>query len=68
MKLRTLIFVVVAATLAGCAGLLGGGTKVPATLQTLTPEVADPGAVARNASAGQAVTIATPIVSNQLRT
>ena len=68
MKLRTLIFVFAAAALAGCAGLLGGGAKVPPTLQTLTPEAADPGAVARNASAGQAVTIATPIISSQLRT
>ena len=68
MKLRILISVFAAATLAGCAGLLGGGAKVPPTLQTLTPEAADPGAVARNASAGQAVTIATPIISSQLRT
>jgi len=68
MKLRTLISVFAAAALAGCAGLLGGGAKVPPTLQTLTPEAADPGAVARNASAGQAVTIATPIVSSQLKT
>lgn len=67
MKLRTLISVFAAAALAGCAGLLGGG-KPPPTLQTLTPEGADPGAVARNASAGQAVTIATPIIPSQLRT
>ena len=68
MKLRILISVFAAAALAGCAGLLGGGAKVPPTLQTLTPEAADPGAIARNASAGQAVTIATPIISSQLRT
>jgi cholesterol transport system auxiliary component len=68
MKLRTLLSVFAAAALAGCAGLLGGGAKVPPTLQTLTPEAADPGAVARTASAGQAVTIATPVMSNQLRT
>jgi cholesterol transport system auxiliary component len=68
MKLRTLIFVFAAAALAGCAGLLGGGAKAPPTLQTLTAEAPDPGAVARNASAGQAVTIATPIISSQLRT
>jgi cholesterol transport system auxiliary component len=67
MKLRLLISVFAAASLAGCAGLLGGGAKVPPTLQTLTPEAADPGAVARNASAGQTVTIATPIISSQLR-
>lgn len=68
MKLRTLVPIFAAAALAGCAGLLGGGAKAPTTLQTLTPEAADPGAVARNASAGQAVTIATPVMSNQLRT
>ena len=67
MKLRLFISVFAAASLAGCAGLLGGGAKVPPTLQTLTPEAADPGTVARNASAGQAVTIATPIVPSQLR-
>ena len=68
MKLRIFISVFAAAALAGCAGLLGGGAKVPPTLQTLTPEAADPGAVARNSSAGQAVTIATPIIPSQLRT
>lgn len=67
MKLRTLVPVFAAAALAGCASLLGGA-KAPPTLQTLTPEAADPGAVARTASAGQAVTIATPVISNQLRT
>ena len=68
MKLRLLISVFAAASLAGCAGLLGGGSKVPPTLQTLTPEAADPGTVTRTAAAGQAVTIATPIVPSQLRT
>jgi cholesterol transport system auxiliary component len=47
---------------------MGGGGKAPLTLQTLSPEAPDPGSVARNASAGQAVTIATPVMSNQLRT
>jgi cholesterol transport system auxiliary component len=70
MKRRTLLAVAAAASLAGCSlsGLLGGGAKSPTTLQTLTPEAPDPGAVARTASAGQAVTVATPIVSNELRT
>jgi cholesterol transport system auxiliary component len=70
MKRRTLLAVAAAASLASCSlsGLLGGGAKPPTTLQTLTPEAPDPGAVARTASAGQAVTIATPIVSNELRT
>jgi cholesterol transport system auxiliary component len=49
-------------------GLLGGGGKAPLTLQTLTPEAADPGAMTRSANAGQAVTIATPTVPHELRT
>lgn len=68
MKLRTLAPIFAAALLAGCAGLLGGGAKVPPTLQTLTPEAADPGSVARNSSAGQAVMVAAPVISSQLRT
>ena len=69
MKLltRTAASIAVAAALGGCA-LLGGGGKTPATLQTLTPEAADPGAMARTVVAGQAVTIATPIVPKELRT
>ena len=49
-------------------GLLGGGGKPPATLQTLTPDVADPGPVTRNAVSGQSVTVATPIVPKELNT
>jgi cholesterol transport system auxiliary component len=70
MKRRTFLALTAAASLGGCSlsGLLGGGAKPPTTLETLTPEAPDPGPVARTASAGQAVTIATPIVSNELRT
>jgi cholesterol transport system auxiliary component len=70
MKRRTFLALAAAASLGGCSlsGLLGGGAKPPTTLETLTPEAPDPGPVARTASAGQAVTIATPIVSNELRT
>lgn len=55
---------------AGCSlsGLLGGGGKPPATLQTLTPEAANPGPMTREANAGQAVTIALPMVAKELRT
>ena len=55
---------------AGCSlsGLLGGGGKTPATLQTLTPEAADPGPMTRASHAGQAVSIAVPIVAKELRT
>jgi cholesterol transport system auxiliary component len=49
-------------------GMLGGGGKAPTTLQTLTPEAADPGALARTVNAGQAVTIGTPTVPKELRT
>ena len=59
-----------AASLSGCSlgGLLGGGGKPPTTLYTLTAEAPDPGAVARTAAAGQAVTIETPIVAKELAT
>ena len=59
-----------AAALGGCSlgGLLGGGGKPPATLQTLTPQAPDPGPVVRAVNAGQAVTITTPTVPKELRT
>ncbi len=59
-----------AMTSAGCSlgGLLGGGAKTPATLQTLTPEVPDPGPATRTAAAGQSVTVAVPVVPKELRT
>jgi cholesterol transport system auxiliary component len=62
--------IVLSATVSGCSlgGLLGGGGKPPPTLQTLTPEAAEPAAIARSAAAGQAVTIATPEVPKELRT
>jgi len=62
--------VFLAAMLAGCSlgGLMGGGGKPPPTLQTLTPEAAEPPSIVRNASAGQAVTVATPTVQKELRT
>ena len=58
------------AALGGCSlgGLLGGGGKPPATLQTLTAQAPDPGPIARTANAGQAVTIAVPLVPKELRT
>lgn len=66
---RTLILATAAAGLGGCSigGLLGGG-KAPTTLVTLTPEVGEPAQIVRIANAGQAVTIATPAVSKELRT
>lgn len=67
--LRNIAAIAAALALAGCSigGLLGGGSKAPLTLQTLTPEAADPGNMVRSAAAGQAVTIQTPIIGNELR-
>ena len=47
-------------------GLLGGG-KPPPTLLTLTPEAAAPAELARTATAGNAVTIAVPVIPKELR-
>src|SRR4051794_26314197 len=71
MKLsRILVPVALALAVGGCSlgGLLGGGAKAPPTLLDLTPEAADPGQITRVANAGQAVTIATPVVAKELRT
>jgi cholesterol transport system auxiliary component len=57
--------IALAASLIGCAGLLGGG-KAPTTLVTLTPEIGAPAQMARTATAGQAVTIMPPVVSREL--
>ena len=70
MKLLRLAITLAAATaLAGCSlgSLLGGGGKAPPTLLRLTPEAA-PVAIQRSASAGEAVTVAVPIVAKELRT
>ena len=68
--LRNLVPLLAAAALGGCSlsSLMGGGGKAPLTLQTLTAEAPDPGNVVRNAAAGQAVTIQTPLISNELNT
>lgn len=68
--LRTLVPVLAAAALGACSvsGLLGGGSKIPPTLQTLTAEAPDPGNVVRNAAAGQAVMVLIPLVSNEINT
>jgi cholesterol transport system auxiliary component len=67
---KTLASIALAAALGACSlgGMLGGGGKPPTTLQTLTPEAADPGPMTRTVNAGQAVTIVTPLVSKELRT
>jgi cholesterol transport system auxiliary component len=60
--------ILLAAALGGCSlgGLLGGGGKPPTTLVTLTPEAPAPAQIARNAAAGQAVTISVPTVPKEL--
>ena len=62
--------IALAASLGGCSlgGLLGGGSKPPVTLVTLSPEAAEPANIARAAAAGQAVTIVTPSVQRELGT
>ena len=68
--LRNFLPVLAVTALAGCSlsSLTGGGGKPPVMLQTLTPEAADPGNIVRSAAAGQAVTIQTPVIGNELRT
>jgi cholesterol transport system auxiliary component len=57
-----------AAAACSLGGLLGGGGKEPTWLLTLTPEAPAPGAIARAANAGEAVTINVPVVGKELRT
>jgi cholesterol transport system auxiliary component len=66
---RVLVPVALALAVGGCSvgGLLGGG-KAPATLLTLTPEAPSAGEFTRAASAGQTVTVSTPIIAKELRT
>jgi len=68
MKLlsRNFIGIALALAVSGCAGLLGGGGKPPPYLFTLTADAPDPGTVVRSAGAGQAVTIAVPVVPKEL--
>jgi cholesterol transport system auxiliary component len=67
---KALASIALAAGLSGCSlgGLMGGGGKAPTSFQTLTPEAADPGAIARTVTAGQSVTIGTPTTAKELRT
>jgi len=72
MKLlpRLLASIALGLAVSGCSlgGLLGGGSKAPPTLLTLTPSAPDPGELARTVNAGQAVTIGVPVVAKELRT
>jgi cholesterol transport system auxiliary component len=70
LLIKTVASIALAGALGGCSlgGMLGGSGKPATTLQTLTPEAADPGAMTRTVNAGQAVTIATPTIGKELRT
>jgi len=69
-SLRSFSALAMATALGGCSlgGMLGGGSKPPTTLVTLTPEAAEPAQIARTAAAGQAVTVAPPSVARELST
>ena len=59
---RLLLSAVAVVALAGCFG----GSKVPPTLLTLTPQAAAPADLVRTASAGEAVTIEVPVIPEEL--
>jgi cholesterol transport system auxiliary component len=61
---RPLIVAAAALSLAACFG----GKKVPPTLLTLTSAAPLPGAIARTAAAGDALTIDVPVISKELNT
>lgn len=58
----------IAVSACSLSSIVGGGGKVPPTLLTLTPSAPEPAAIARSASAGEAVTIAVPVIPDALRT
>lgn len=67
---RTGAVIALGLSVAACSlgGMLGGGGKPPPTLLTLTPAAPAPESVVRSASAGEAVTIAVPVIPKELRT
>ena len=67
---RLAVPVALAIALTGCSigSMLGGGGKAPATLLRLTPQAALQGDAARSSTAGEAVTIAIPVIGKELRT
>ena len=67
LRLALPLALALAASACSLGGLLGGG-KVPPTLLTLTPQAALQGDMTRSVSAGQAVTIAVPMIPKELRT
>lgn len=67
LRLTAPIALATAVSACSLGGLLGGG-KAPPTLLTLTSEAPMPGDTVRASSAGEAVTIALPIVAKEIRT
>ena len=67
--LRLAMPAALAFALSACSlgGMLGGGGKTPANLLSLTPQAALPDQIVRSASAGEAVTISTPLIAKELR-
>ena len=68
LPLRLALPIALAMALSACLGSLMGGGKAPPTLLTLTSEAPMPADATRSASAGNAVTIALPIVAKEIRT
>lgn len=68
--MRRIVPLALFTALGGCSisSMLGGGGKPPATLFTLSPNAVDPAQISRTANSGQAVTIATPVITKALRT
>ena len=70
LLMRVAVPVALAITVSACSigSMLGGGGKTPTALLRLTPQAALQGDAARSASAGEAVTIAIPVIGKELRT
>ena len=72
MRLYTRGFptIALAFALAGCSlgSLFGGELPLRQRSQTLTPDAPDPGAITRSSAAAQAVTIAVPVTTRELKT
>jgi cholesterol transport system auxiliary component len=68
LRLAAPLLLALSASACSISSLLGGGGNIPPTLLTLTPQAPAPGEFARSAAAGEAVTIAVPVIPEELRT